>query len=244
MSRIPRFELAPLGAFPPNSLDPQNQMDAVIVALALAYNDLKDAHWLVKFLDDHQPEDTHKANSELGQWSGMREHAGRMITAISLEILAAIETADDAGVFADATFVRATKLLKPSSRRRWREVLALSHSKGGDDPVKRFLVRVRNNIAYHYYEPRHLMRGYQKHFFDSAQSALTARAFLSLGRTMGTTRFFFADAAAQAATTLLATDEIIKRSREYLLSLNEAVRNLVEAYLHLRFRQYRRQRKG
>ena len=64
------------------------------------------------------------------------------------------------------------------------------------------VMKIRNSIAYHYYQPKKLVQGYKKHFLESPRSEHNALAYSSFGKNMEESRFYFADAAAERAVNM------------------------------------------
>jgi hypothetical protein len=122
------------------------------------------------------------------------------------------------------------------ARQAWGFILGIALgsdlSDGRDDPVLQMLVRLRNTVAFHY-SAKILCRGYQRHF-SSAEKVHTSRAVFSDGKSMETTRFHFADAAAEEAiyeATKIETRNVAGRIGELVGYVNLALKPIVTAYL-------------
>jgi hypothetical protein len=77
--------------------------------------------------------------------------------------------------------------------------------------------------------------GYQEHFFAQPTTPKTEAALYSLGGNMEGTRFYFADAAADAAMKRQAReageDDLIKHFDELTKKLNFSIYSLVKAFI-------------
>ena len=166
--------------------------------------------------------------------------ATRRNLAILHEILQAIRVAFDEKILPDETIQRALDRSSRQAQRDWSTlVVAACETQGQsqNELLRAYLVRIRNNIASHYYQPRQLLMGYQRHFFEMSPSIRNESAFASLGVSMAASRFYFADAAAQAAQTLQDPEEaLLLDADEHLNCVNAALRQLVENYLVLKER--------
>jgi len=108
--------------------------------------------------------------------------------------------------------------------------------------VRKYVERVRHNIASHYYQPKALMRGYTT-FFEMKATPSNESAYMSIGEKVQGNRFFFADAAAQGARIALdPTGDLMERSSDYLNRVIVALNHIVQGYLNLEAK--RRYRKG
>ncbi len=67
---------------------------------------------------------------------------------------------------------------------KWRNTVS-----GADKAFKMAVMKIRNSIAYHYYQPKKLVQGYKKHFLESPRSEDNALAYSSFGKNMEESRF-------------------------------------------------------
>src|SRR5687767_1084243 len=86
----PDFDLAPLTELSPQVFrqNGHSDVDAFVLALALAYNDLKDINWMAEQLSKCKP--AQAVSPEVGQWSGMNIFTNRLTLALLNELLQAI----------------------------------------------------------------------------------------------------------------------------------------------------------
>ena len=100
-----------------------------------------------------------------------------------------------------------------------------------DEMFMKTLVKIRDNISFHYKQPKKLVEGYRRHFFESKLHAANAHAYVSLGNTMGHTRFFFADAAVSGSLTLFQDKQFLNRIVKVSDAANLAIRFLMEEHI-------------
>jgi hypothetical protein len=88
---------------------------------------------------------------------------------------------------------------------------------------------MRNNVTAHYYQPKALHRGYRYFFFESGPEM--KMALLSLGDSMKTSRFYFADGAAGGVHRSLDPDGTMSEQlTRYIWGLSEALYTVVAQY--------------
>jgi hypothetical protein len=117
----------------------------------------------------------------------------------------------------------------------WQSIVDAAEGTEGksQDELTLFLVQARNNVGHHYYQPKALLEGYDHHFFGTAPSDLNDFAYASLGKNMEESRFFFADAAAQAyvRSVIDPTQILYFETSELIKRVNVAIRFFVHTYL-------------
>lgn len=231
MTPLPDFDLAPLRKFDPKAFKSKYAgVDAFVLSLALAYNDLKDLEWVVWQLKKGEPEEN-EISAYNGQFYGFRIHMTRLTIAFLHEVVIAIETAGKEGVLAEPEFGMVLDLLTPKARKTWDAVVGIASggSASKDDAeFLNFLAKVRHSAVYHYYQPKGLHKGYLR-FFDEANITPHNEAlYVSFGETMERTRFYFADA---AIGQWYDDKELVPRAGELRNEVNKILRSLVEAFL-------------
>jgi len=161
-----------------------------VLALALAFNDLKDLILGETLLLDQAPDERTVPSRELGAFAGAHFHFIRSILGVLRELLYVVKSSES--VRDNAEFKKVVKNLPPNRRAVWQKLVDASHASVSADPDVRFLVIARNTVAYHY-EPKAIGRGFRRAF-----EAGTEVPFLSRGGSIAATRFYFADRAAHS----------------------------------------------
>jgi hypothetical protein len=233
-----KFKLAPLTKVVPNDIVPAKGNDnlrSFMLALAVVFNDLKGLMMFRQVLAPLKAPDS-EVSSAAGEWRGLEIQLDRYTIALVHELLLLVGhfAAEAQGPDISLWLSKAP----PSVRKRWRNIVNVSvGGKGdGDAAFTKILLQVRNNLSSHYYQPKALVAGFRKHFFESSASAVNAFAYASLGKNMERTRFYYADAALQAGIANLSEGlgqkQFAKRLRKLGGDINEALAHLLEQSLN------------
>ena len=99
---------------------------------------------------------------------------------------------------------------------------------------------IRNNIAFHYYQPKFLAGGYHE-FFSKKDIPANQNAFISRGTSLQSTRFYFADAAVEGCFEKYIGKEKAGRLRPELNKLSEtlvqALYDIITGFIQIRLIQ-------
>ncbi len=188
-------ELAPLESFDAaaftGSDDYPQQLCDFVLALSLAFNDLKDLVVAHDVLLSVQPAESSTVTAEVGEYNGITLHLIRMHLAIVHELIELIGR--NANTTNHSAFRKIVSKLAPGAREAWAEVTkAVDGKEPGQSDLGNFLFFARNKVVFHY-DRKEISRGYAKAFVASS----VREPFLSRGRSLATSRFYFADAAAE-----------------------------------------------
>lgn len=225
-------ELAPLQSFDPEDFvsSGDDEVVAFVLTLALIYNDL---HTLLVFSSANvkgAPADRGAITAERGEYSGTEVYLQRLLAGWLEETLQAIKRHE--ALLQRPEFAACLRRLKNKPARAWAELVRLAGcadvSTQTDASFRRALARIRGNVAFHYYNSRGLLSGFRSFF-----KTQPGRAYVSLGSTLASTRFYFADAAAQGTMWDAFRDHrlTLYEMLAPLKYVNAALRSLVEAYL-------------
>ncbi|MGZ5442389.1 MAG: hypothetical protein ACXW5U_09825 [Thermoanaerobaculia bacterium] len=203
----------PDGRFSPELCD-------FVLALAVAYNDLRDVilGWMLLgavFSDEERP------SPRAGQAGGLAIHLFRLITGFLHELLVLVDSSAEAR--AHPEFARIVKKTPADARKSWETLVRIKKGSKSDDPLARYVYWARNQVAFHY-DPRSIRQGYELAFRDPARNV----PYVSIGRSMAATRFYFADAAVDgyARDTTRAS---APRIQDFLLGKSEMVWQIYHA---------------
>lgn len=229
---IPHFVLSPLISLPPNVLDGSSPSDGFVLAMSVAFNDLKAFMWLLELMPE--PGAQAGVTTTVGQIRGMRVFTTKMAMAIAHEVLEAIRS-NRKRLMKDPLFTSAVGHLGGPAAKAWKALDTLAqltpHKKGNS--TRFALYRVRNSLASHYYNPTDLLHGYKAHFAQT--HAVAKHAYVSAGPNMMHTRFYYADAAVQQGI-LVMTGAEIEKFNVVNRQINEGLRALIDAYLGQRIK--------
>ncbi|MFO0572214.1 MAG: hypothetical protein U0263_41715 [Polyangiaceae bacterium] len=226
----PELIIAPLDGGARRDNSPEARTDAFLLALALAFNDLKFCVTLMgRIAERRSPEHSLAVEGEL---SGISAQAARYGCGILREILALIEERRE--VLAIPRFVEITGALPPAAARDWQVVTDLALSRSS---LKRVLVKIRANAAFHYSQTAGLAAAYRHHFYEEPRTSINETAYIAVGKNWAETRFYFADAAATAAMMQAAKregldlDDFNQELTDALWSASSAIYALVAVWL-------------
>ena len=235
MPDVPEFDLAPLTRFTPKVIRRErDDLDAFVLALALAYNDFKTADWLLTILTHQDPADA--VTPYNAQISGMRIHAVRLLLGVVHELLKAIQAAHLAGLLRRREFLFCLDNIGEQGKSDWSALVEAATTSTHTDPFRKWLVRVRNSVVSHYYQPYDLHSGYRAYFYERRRSPHNEWAFASLGSTLEQSRFYFADAAVAATydDVLDPDDTSMSVLRAHTPRVNSSLRGIVTRYIEAR----------
>lgn len=230
----PHFELADLQRIDPALLlgrtkEETTGLQQLFLALALAYNDLKGLLLFSTWLNDF-PAPQGVVTARNGQMGGLRIQIQRMAAGVAVEILKLLN--EQSNTVNSEAFQKLVANIPEKARRSWAEIVAArSGNAAGTGTLEQLLVRIRSDLAYHYYQPKTLCNGYRHRFFTATKQPHNETAFVSLGGTMEETRFYYADAAAQAALEDVIGNDASKRLNDHLRALTFALGALIGEYL-------------
>ncbi len=235
----PAGVLAPFTKFDPKKVVADRGRDELtefIMALALAFNDLKGLLlWREKFASQ-KPSNPDEVSPIVGEWHGIEIQIHRLLVAQLHELLTLIKEFESV---ATGDAIRNILTKAPlSTRHHWDDLVKIATDKGTprDTAFAEVLVQTRNNVSYHYYQPKVLITGFRYFFFESPKGGHNESALASIGSTMEQTRFCFADAAVQGALIKLTEKKMggpkfAKRFRKAIDSVNHALQHIVTIYL-------------
>jgi hypothetical protein len=176
-----------------------------------------------------------EVSAQAGEWRGLEIQLQRYTIALVHELLTLIHTFQ-----AEATGPEITGWMKdahPEIRRRWQRLIRIAGGSDsrGDPSFSKVLIQIRNNISSHYYQPKALIAGFRRHFFEAPKSRTNVVAYASVGRNMEQSRFYFADAALQSAMKKLSgtmgEKEFARRVRRTATDINETLAHLLMSYI-------------
>jgi hypothetical protein len=207
-----------------------------MVVLALVFNDLKGLSLAMHELglEPRSKAADHPLASQ-GQVSGLAIQFARFIGALIFELLSVLK--DERTTVESSEMAELVGRLPAKERRSWDAIISVAFdrqpSSGPTGSTWKMLVKLRNKVSFHY-DPETIGRGYRHHFFESPGKAHTDRAVFSNGRTMESSRFFFADAAAEEGIrklTDLSSQEAAARIGKLSEQVNLALKPLVIEYM-------------
>lgn len=231
--------LAPLTRYNPAKIvakEGKNPLGEFVLALALAFNDLKGLIDWRQRIFPLKPSDEGELSPRAGEWAGIETQIHRLLVAQMHELLKLIKEFES--VASGEAMRKILKKASSSTRHDWADLVKVATGKGAtrDTDFAQVLVETRNNTSYHYHQPKGLVAGFRRCFFYSPRTPRNEVAFASVGLNMEQSRFYFADAAVEAAVEILAdktmgSAKFGKRLTAAIESVNQALAHIVSAYI-------------
>ena len=230
-------ELANLETFAPDVFvgDEEVSQDIcdLVLALALLWNDLKDATYALDLLEKCEPGDPPGPTREWGAYGGIDLHLFRYQVTLMRELLTLVcrNQSVARGAYVDGLARRLPRV----PRDAWYSMVQVALGSVPTDSLGQCLLMVRNKLAYRY-DPRGIHKGYRNHFFGEGRE--DDSAFISRGADMGATRFYFADAAAFGYLREVPGgedwDRLSADMRGVLAELADALMGVVDGFVRYR----------
>lgn len=234
--------LAPLETFSVRAFAPDEAFPAsvcgFVLALAVIYDDLKDIAQADHLLASEVPASQNAYTRERGQVAGIQAHIRRHLSATIYELLRLVEA--NLVILSEPAFVVTVRNLPNEIRAEWESITAVAENRDAKGSLAEALRFVRDKVGFHY-DRKELLRGYEAHFSEDP----TRPAFISRGESLQSSRFYFADAAAQAyfRVQLAAHDpsHYFSWGSPLIRAVNRALHEIVIAFIQRRsaFREYR-----
>lgn len=225
-------KLATLETFDPEAFasDERDAIDVAdfMLALALAFNDFKDlllGHWL---LLGQEPVDVTTPTPELGAFGGMHLHMYRLMLGFLHELLVLLK--ENLYVRSIPAFTKVEKQLSSKARNAWKKLVAAVEADKSTDNDVRFLLLARNKVAFHY-DRKVIGRSFRRAF----PAGGSANPYVSRGASVSSSRFYFADAAAQAYLREVFgrpdVEHYLLQRQDFFVSVGQALHALVTTFV-------------
>lgn len=241
--------LQPLGKL--HSFDPSkiisntavpSEVDLLVLALAIAYNDLKDImFWqgINQELTSPIPNEG-QVDKSFGQRCGIDNHLFRLSCSWLVEMLTLLEKNSEA--LKTSLWQKLLKKMSVEQKSAWHDLLSLMNltessgiKKQKLREILRYLIQVRSHGGFHYYQTKPFANGYRGHF--DGKTPQQTKAYVSVGKNLEETRFFFADAAATVTTQRFAADLSINPNEyipQFIKKSHIGIRGVIYAYLKIK----------
>lgn len=215
-----------------------------ILMLALIYNDFKDLSWAYVHMDKCKPPTTPQATPHIGQYAGMNLHLTKLFHSLLFEFTKLIKNSSD--VLNHQLFAKILQQIHKENKKNWNRLVAFAKGEADKNDAELYEISllIRNNLAFHYYQPKFLSSGYN-YFFSKKDAPIRQSAFISYGTTLEATRFYFADAAVQGCFEQNISKEKAGRLNLTLKDIsgqiNEALHNIITTFIQQRFFQLQKE---
>jgi hypothetical protein len=239
--------LAPLESFPPEAFRGDDKVPqdlcSFVLALALIYNDCKDALYTHVAIAEQTPAGPPQKSRAWGGLAGSQLHAFRVVAGLLHELFKLIQ--ENEQILEHDFFAALVRRLPRPSRRAWTTLVEVARGATPTDELGKRLLLIRHKVFFHY-DLKAIFRGYSRYFLDAGR--VDSRAYVSRGGSMRATRFFFADAAAEgyihhvSGTAALA--EVAEDLAEIVDSINNGLMTIVGRFIQARGFAFRQEVEG
>lgn len=226
--------LTPACGVDPAVFRPDEKVDQVILAMALAANDLINVRSTLHQLHQGEPKEW-RFNGYDGARMGMVLWCNRMMASIVHEVLNLVKESEEL-LASDSDFARVLGEFSPNGRAHWADIVKMATGKAAKGHRK-FVELVRHNISYHYHQPKVLAKGYKAAFFKGAIGPSVDYAYVSTSDSYSGVRFYFIDAAIQAAGNdfyAATRDERSDTWTEQIENVSSMLYNIVVTFMAVR----------
>lgn len=240
--RLPGFDdLAKLQTFSPEVFIGKDRVEQevcdFVLSLAVIYNDLKNLMWAEIQLGKIENDGIGVLSSYNGQVGGFRNYLGKMQCSAVVELMRLISINYNA--CKHPIFQKTLKGVNIKAKEDWNSIVAVALGGVRKDRLGKFLKMVRDKITFHV-EPNQIGSGY-KNFFIRNTGGYKMQAFISIGRNMNSTRFYFADASVEGYMSLMIGDkpeEVANAFISLFSEINRSLFNIILKFIELRGGKY------
>jgi hypothetical protein len=209
-----------------------------VLSLSLIYNDIKNTALLNRVLNESRPPEPITESKDWGEFSALENFIDRMTIGILHELFNLIKHTNK--TLDDKYFKSVIKSIPKDFREYWQAIVETSFEGYSNNKLTKDLMVIRNKIGFHY-DLKVILNGY-KYFFENNKSK--DKAYISRGRNMPESRFYFADAAAQGCVQSISKDVSLFNSsiEETLKRINLALWHIINNFITKRgyaFREVR-----
>ncbi len=205
-----------------------------VLALALAYNDIKDVTEAYHRLKEHDPPGQFRKQVDFGMQAGRKVHLFRYQVGLVNELCELIRK--NGKIIGHPLLQFLIRQMPPKSRAAWQSLVDTATGKLQTGPLAQAVIRIRQKVIFHY-DSEEIFNGYKRHFFDGTR--IKDQAYISRGNTMVESRFYFADAAAEGYLEIRSDQgratELAESVIGAMRNANFAIMRLVNGFIQKRF---------
>ena len=210
----------------------------LVLAFALIWNDNKNLSLLIDHMQSVTPSDVQFDNPKdmpreplRGEIAGVKMFVEKQFIALMHELFKVIKESKE--IINSTDFESVKSQIPPPYRAKWNEIYEAATTKAPNkSSLGKILPMTRHKIAYHY-DVGEIIKGYRKKFMDTDELPLISR-----GNTMGSTRYYFADGAAQeyyrSFIKNFSEEDYYKSFNGLRTALNAGLKGVIEAFIQKR----------
>ncbi len=221
-----------------DSGQPPQPLCSFVLALALFYNDFRDAEYGRRLLQQNAPQGKYERRPDWGAHCGIETHFIRYFMGLLYELVELIK--DNKDYLSEPFFRTVIDRMRLPQQQDWQGIVDVSLDRSSPNRAAQIIMVakcIRRDIAFHYVGGS-VFNGYRKCFLSPGEkNPEHEKAFLSLGDSMQKTKFYFADAAAQTyLKQYLGADpeSFFRDTQEVFQAINFCILNLVQSFIDAR----------
>lgn len=168
---------------------------SLVIAFSAVYNHLRDFMWVHNILEENKPINEEKISTSNGQHLGMKIFVYQNLISILHELFVLLEKNKEAIELPFTSFIM--KMQTKDSKSEWQILFDIANNKiqrtkDEYSKITNCLIRIRNNIGFHFYTIKNYSIGFADYLKDEKSNPAI---YSSFGNNLLSTRFYFADAA-------------------------------------------------
>jgi hypothetical protein len=227
--------------FDPGETPARRDYYGFVLALAVAFNDLKGLNWWLHQLNKGKPDPWAPVSAYLGEVNGLISHVQKLTFGIFVELLVLIQ--EQRELIASPDFQALIGRTTAKAQESWHDLVGVAGGtvRVGDEfrSLAGQFQRIRAAGIYHYKDMRGILRGYET-FFASEPTKFNRTAYFSAGNALERSRFYFADAAVQGYSVRVTEEAQVPLNivntfvERFVPRMNRALRLIVEEFIKTR----------
>lgn len=175
-------------------------IDNFFLVLAVVYNDFKGIILFEKLVfDTYEPiSSLDDISVHMGEYGGMFTQTRKIFISSLWEFFEFLKTNKD--ILLTTEFKEILNKTNKNIENKWSNIvsIALNNKSKNTSDFTKYLIQVRNNVSFHYYQSgKELRKAFCSFFYAKEKIEQNKLAYYMIGDNMETTRFFYADASVQ-----------------------------------------------
>ncbi len=221
--------------------DTDSDLDNFFLVLAVIFNDLKGIVLFEKLVtDNYRKVPFEEISVHAGNYGGVFTQTYKILVANIQEFLKFLNEKKD--ILNTSEFKNILGKTNKDIQARWEDIVNVAFNKTvQNSEFTNYLVRVRNNVAFHYYQSdKNLKKAFCNIFHKKEKNIRNSLAYYSIGENMESTRFFYADATIEEYLRSGVSDvdnfdmKYKEKVSKMIFDMNFAISRLLKEYLRNR----------
>ena len=230
----------------PARLIKENEKDKLadfFLVLGSIFNDLKGFILFEKLVqENYEKPEPKDITAHAGEYGGILIQVHKLIASTIHEFFRFLNENKD--IVDSKEFKELLSRLSTQYRERWNEIIAVAFNKIPEsNNFTETLVKIRNNVGFHYYQSgKNLRKGFIRKFFSKEKSSdnKNEEAYYATGENMGSTRFYYCDAAVEEFLFIttgndnsLNKNNYMGQVRAIIDDMNFAIASILKEYIRV-----------